>query len=71
MAGAHGHGDIVDAISRKRKRGSFEMLVRIVGDFAADHAGESILMGWSLAAGSQDDDNTLFVVRSGGKVVVF
>ena len=71
MTGAHGRGGIVGAIGRKWKRGSFEMLVRRVGDFAAGRAGESVLVGWSLAAGSRDDDDTLFVVRSGGKVVVF
>ena len=71
MTGAHGRGGIVGAIGKKWKRGSFVMLVRRVGDFAAGHAGESVLVGWPLAVGSQDDDDTLFVVPSGGKVVVF
>ena len=71
MTGAHGHGGIVGAIGRKWKRGSFEMLVRRVGDFAAGRAGERVLVGWPLAAGSRDDNDTLFVVRSDGKVVVF
>ena len=71
MTGAHDCGGIVGAIGRKRMRKSFEMLMRRVGDFAAGRAGESVLVGWPLAAGSQDDDDTLFIVRSGGKVVVF
>ena len=63
MTGAHGRGGIVGAIGRKWKRGSFEMLVRRVGDFAAGRSGESVLMGWPLAAGSQDYNDTLFVVQ--------
>ena len=71
MTGAHDRGGIVSAIGRKRKRGSFEILVRRVGDFAAGRAGESVLMGWPLVAGSRNDNDTLFDVRSGGKNVVF